>query len=105
MQCCGDIQTVRGLFSPINLLPCSGYSKYKYGYVTCCLHYFTGSLTLHTDLRIKPKFLSLAENVLRSLALAFLTVSLFPALSGPAISGMLNSSPPPPTELTTAFAL
>lgn len=37
--CCWDIQTVCGLFIPINLLPCSGYSKYKYGYVTCCLRF------------------------------------------------------------------
>ena len=96
---------VCGLFIPINLLLCSGYSKHKYGYVTCCLRSFRGSLTLSIGLRIKPKRLSLAESVLRSSALGSFLRSLFPALSGPAISGMLNSSPPPPTELTTAVAL
>jgi len=103
--CCWDIQTVCGLFIPINLLPCSGYSKYKYGYVTCCLRSFTGSLTLSIGFRIKPKRLSLAESVLRSSAPGSSLQSLFPALSDPAISGMLNSSPPLPTELTTAAAL
>lgn len=90
--CCWDIQTVCGSCSPVSLLPCGDYSKYKYGCVTCCLKSFTGSLPLPIALRIKPKLLSLAEKVLHSLALASFLLSPFPALCGPAMPNYLQLS-------------
>lgn len=96
---CRDVvlsrNSVHVLCSPINLLPCSDDSSYKYGYVTCCLKSFTGALPMLIAPGMEPKLFSLAEKVLHSLALASFLLSPFPALCGPAVPNYLQLSQAP----------